>query len=222
MPADKAARRLRSLDVCTVSDALDRLQMKGAVSGIRPVWEGARTAGRVVTMSVGAADGRRPERHLGTKAIEMAEAGDVIVIERRDENPPEGSSWGGLLARAAVQREVAGVVIDGGCRDVDEVRELGLCVSARGVVPFTARNRLVELSVGEEIAIAGVPVAPGDYVIADGSGVAFIRAAEVERVLAEAEEIARREALMAKRLASGDPPSKVMGRTYEELINGTR
>lgn len=222
MDGDPTSDRLRALDVCSVSDALDRLQMPGAVSGIRPVWEGSRAAGRVVTMSVGTSDGRPAQRHLGTAAIEMADSGDVIVIERLDENPSGASSWGGLLARAAVQRGIAGVVMDGACRDVDEIRELGLCVSARAAVPFTARGRLIELSVGREIRIAEVAVATGDYVIADGSGVAFIANAELESVLSTAEGMVAREALMVRRLEEGDQPSKVMGRSYEELIDGAR
>jgi regulator of RNase E activity RraA len=210
-----------SLDVCTVSDALDALGQAGAVAGIRPVWTGARLAGRVITMRVVPAEGARAERHLGATAIDMAQPGDVIVIEQegaKAQTPPS-ATWGGLLSRAAHHRAVGGVVIDGACRDVDEIRELGLPVSARAVVPFTARRRFVEKSVGEPVDIGGVSVATGDFVIADGTGVAFVPEAQLEAVLSRAHLIAAREARMAADLVDGMPVSQVMGRNYEEILD---
>jgi regulator of RNase E activity RraA len=212
--------RLLALDTCTVSDALDRLGLPGAVAGIGPVWEGARTAGQVLTMSVVSADGQRATRHLGTAAIEMAQNGDVIAIERRDRDPLQTSSWGGLLALAAVRRGVTGVIVDGACRDIDEIRRLGLGVWARSAVPFTARGRLIEQSVGDDVAIGGIRVAKGDYVVADGSGITFIAAACVKQVLDVAEGIAAREALMARDIERGEAPTIVMGKAYEEMIHG--
>ena len=68
------------LDTCVVSDALDALGLPGAVAGVLPIWEGSKLAGRVVTMRTVPADGRTSHRHLGTAAIERADAGEVIVI----------------------------------------------------------------------------------------------------------------------------------------------
>jgi regulator of RNase E activity RraA len=215
-----AIERLAGLDVCLVSDALDRLDLPGAVSGMLPVWAGARTAGVVVTMSVGAANGRRADRHLGAAALEHSGPGSVIVIERRDVPPVLASSWGGLLSLAAVKRDVAGVIVDGPCRDTDEIRSLGLPVFSRGVVPFTARRRVIEEAFGESISIAAVRVAPGDFVVADGSGVAFIASAHLDEVLRVAEELSSREAKMAADLERGLAPSDVLGRNYEEMLDG--
>jgi regulator of RNase E activity RraA len=210
-----------SLDVCTVSDALDAFGYVGAVAGIRPVWEGARMAGRVITMRVVPAAGLRAEHHLGAAAIDMAQPGDIIVIEQdgaKSEIPPS-ATWGGLLSRAAHQRSIGGVVIDGACRDVDEIRELGLPVSSRWVVPFTARRRFIEQSVGEPIYLDGVTVNTGDYVIADGTGVAFITKSQLDQVLSRARDIAAREARMAGDLGQGVSVSQVMGRNYEEILD---
>jgi 4-hydroxy-4-methyl-2-oxoglutarate aldolase len=148
--------RLMVLDTCVVSDALDALSLPGAVAGVLPIWEGSKLAGRVVTMRTVPADGHTSHRHLGTAAIERADAGEVIVIEQASGGFPASATWGGLLARAAHLRRIGGVVIDGACRDVDEIRELRLPVSARAVLPFTARGRFVEDTVGEPVVIGQV------------------------------------------------------------------
>ena len=195
--ADLAAR-LDGLDVCAISDALDALRLPGAVAGILPVWEGARVAGRAITMTVTTAPGQRAERHLGAAAIDRARPGEVIVVhqQRTADGALPSAAWGGLLARAAQLHGIGGVVIDGACRDVDEIRELGLPVSARAVLPFTARRRCIETAVGADVVIDGVTVATGDVVVADASGTVFVRAADLDAVLARARRLLARERLM--------------------------
>jgi len=86
------------------------------------------------------------------------------------------------------------------------------------VTTLTARGRIVELATGEPITIRGIRVKPGDYVIADGSGVVFIAAENIERVLDTAEEIFAREAAMAQALREGKPITEVMGANYENML----
>jgi 4-hydroxy-4-methyl-2-oxoglutarate aldolase len=219
MSKDTLVERLGQLDVCLISDVLDRLGLPGAVAGILPIWTGARMFGEVVTMSLGPAEGQRAPRHLGVAALEQAQPTNVIVIEHRDDPPIVASSWGGLLARAALARQVSGIVIDGLCRDVDEIRELGLPVSARGVVPFTARRRVIEVAMGEPVTIAGVSVSPGDLVLGDGTGVVFIAAATAEEVVRVGEELGAREQLMAQDIEKGVLPSEVLSGNYEAMLD---
>jgi 4-hydroxy-4-methyl-2-oxoglutarate aldolase len=218
--ADLAAR-LDGLDVCAISDALDALQLPGAVAGILPVWEGARVAGRAITMTVSTAPGQRAERHLGAAAIDRARPGEVIVVHQQ--RTPDGAlpsaSWGGLLARAAQLHGICGVVIDGACRDVDEIRELGLPVSARAVLPFTARRRCIETAVGADVVIDGVTIASGDIVVADATGTVFVRAADLDAVLARAVRLLARERLMIADLVGGAAASDVLGRDYEDILD---
>ncbi|GGJ39855.1 4-carboxy-4-hydroxy-2-oxoadipate aldolase [Streptomyces brasiliensis] len=204
-----------------VSDALDALGLPGAVAGVLPVWEGSRLAGRIIPMRTVPAQGRTSTQHLGTAAIERAKPGDIIVVEQAGAGAaPVSATWGGLLAQAARLRDIGGIVIDGACRDVDEIRELGLPVSARTAVPFTARGRYVEDTVGRPIRVGEVTVADGDWVVADASGVAFIAASRIEDVLRHAERLVAKERLMAEGLRRGDLPSAVLGRDYEEMLNG--
>ena len=213
---DKAARLAR-LDACAVSDALDKLQLAGVVTGIQRLTTDRRIFGRVVTVKLEKDDGRpAASRHLGTTAIEAAQAGDVIVLEQR--SGVDAACWGGNLSLAAQLRGVAGVVIDGPARDVDEARGYVFTVFARNVTSRTARGRIVETGTNVPIVVGDVQVSPGDYVVADGSAVVFVKAGDIDRVLDAAEVIADRERQMVKDLQSGLAPSLVMGKNYETML----
>jgi regulator of RNase E activity RraA len=215
--AGEFVARLKKLDCCAVSDALDKLGLKGAVTGLGQLSSSRRIAGRVLTvkLGVGEAPAGKP-RHVSTTAIEAAEGGEIIVVE--NQRGVDAGSWGGILSLGAKLRGVAGVIADGPVRDIDEARALDFPVYGSGLTCFTARGRIVELATGEPVTIGGVGVKPGDYAIGDGSGVAFIGAENIERVLAAAEEISAREAAMAQALREGKRITEVMGANYENML----
>jgi regulator of RNase E activity RraA len=201
--------RLRTLDSCAVSDALDTLGLPGATTGIRPLWDvRAAIAGRARTVAAGPRSDDRPARHIAAAAIEAAADGDVLVIANKGRL--DVSCFGGILTLAARRRGIEGVVIDGACRDIAESEKSGFPVFGRAVVPVSARGRIVQLAMEEPVSFAGVTVNPGDFVIADGNGVVFVPAAEVMRVLDLAERIMTREAAMADAVNAGDPVTEVM------------
>jgi regulator of RNase E activity RraA len=208
--------RLRRMDSCAVSDALDKLGLSGSVTGIPRVSTDQRIAGRVLTVKLDRAEGRSNTRHLCTAAIEAATPGDIIVCEQR--TGLDAACWGGNLTIGAQARGVAGAIIEGPARDIDEFRQLGFPVFARSLTGRTARGRIVEVATGEPIQVGDVTVKPGDYVIADGSSVVFIAVSEIEGVLEAAEFIWQREALMAQALREGKPISQVMGTNYEHML----
>jgi regulator of RNase E activity RraA len=210
--------RLRRLDTCAVSDALDRLSLPSAVTGIGPRSVRQRIAGRVRTVKLEAANGRTAKHHLCTTAIEAADAGDVIVIEQR--SGIDAAGWGGILSIGAQTKGVSGVIVDGPARDIDEATDLGFPVYARAVTARTARGRIIEVSTGQPVTIGDVTVTDGDYVLADGSAVTFIPVAQIEKVVADAEKLAAREGLMAKAAREGKPMSQVMGADYEQMLKG--
>jgi 4-hydroxy-4-methyl-2-oxoglutarate aldolase len=214
--SDDLVARLAKLDTCAVSDALDRLGLSGAVNGLHPMWQCPRTVGRVITVKLKRAGAERPARHLGTAAVEAATLGDVIVIDHGGRL--EAAGWGGILSLAAKVKGVAGVIVDGACRDVDESRDVGLPIFARAGTPVTARGRIVEESFNEPIRIGHVAVSPGDLVIADWSGVVFVSRVRAEEIVKTAEEIAAREAQMAEAVRAGRSVVEVMGAGYERML----
>jgi regulator of RNase E activity RraA len=200
-----------------LSDALERIGRMGALLGVRPLSvRPRRIAGRAVTIGLAPADGSTPTSHFGARAVDAAGRGDVLVVA--NDGRVDVASWGGLLSVAAAARGVEGVVVDGACRDVEELSTLPLEVFCRGVTTVTARGRLVERSFGEAVTIGGVTVAPGDWVVGDASGVVVLPAGEVERIVETAHSLARREAEMRRALASGRPAVEVLDRRYETLL----
>lgn len=207
--------RFHKLDSCVVSDAMDRLGVAGVAPGIMRLSTSAKLIGPVLTVRLETADGRLADRHLCTAAIEAAEPGDILVVEHRSRQDCAG--WGGILSRAARVRKIAGVVVDGICRDIDESRELEFPVFARGTIPATARGRVIETDYNCAVTIGSIMVRPGDWVFGDGSGVVFIPKDRVQAVLDQAEQLAAREAALVKDIEAGIPVSKVMSRTYEHM-----
>jgi len=220
---DALLARLAALDSCACSDALDRLGLAGVASGLRPLTVARRVTGRVLTVALGPASsgaGSGGGRHLGTAAIEAAEPGDVIVVAAGGR--VDAAGWGGVLSLAATVRGVRGVIVDGACRDVDETTTLGLPVYALAAIPATARGRQAEVGWNTPVEIAGIAVVPGDLVVADGSGVVFVPAGRAADVIAAAEQIAAREAAMARRLRAGEPASAVLSADYEQMLSARR
>jgi regulator of RNase E activity RraA len=213
---DHFLSRLHKLDSCAVSDALDKLGLKGSVTGIHRFTTELRIAGRVLTVKLDRAEGRSNTRHLCTAAIEAATPGEIIVVEQS--TGLDAASWGGNLAIGAKMRGVAGVIVEGPARDIDDCRKLDFPVFARSHTARTARGRIVEVATGEPITVGDVTVVPGDYVVADASAVVFIAQSEIARVLETAESIVTREEAMAQALRDGVPISKVMGANYETML----
>ncbi len=215
---DEFAIRLAKLDCCAVSDALDQLGLPAAVTGLASLATRRRVTGKVITvrLAAGKAPEGAPAQHLCTSAIDLAQPGQVIVVEQR--TGIECAGWGGILSHAARLGGVAGVIVEGLARDIDEAGEIGFAVYARGATARTARGRIHEAATGGPITVGEVRVASGDWVIADASGVAFVGADRIGAVLDAAERIAFKEAGMTKAVLRGHPVSQVMGASYEHLL----
>lgn len=195
-------KRFIKLSTTNVSDANEFYGIHGSTCQINAVWEGcAKIAGEAVTVRLTAAGAAAPKTHLGIAAIEAAKAGNVIVIDNGGR--PDVSCWGGILATGAKQKGVAGVVIDGACRDIDDYVALDFPVYARGAVVATARGRVIEHSTNDVIQFGGVQVRPGDVVMADRSGVVIVPQEKFAQVLEKAEELYQKEEDMCRDLLSG-------------------
>jgi len=88
------------------------------------------------------------------------------------------------------------VIVDGGVRDLKEVRGLGLAIYARSVVPSSTVSRFAGVAKDVPVRCAGVQIAPGDIIVADEDGVVSVPAARAQEVLKRAQEIDERETKM--------------------------
>ena len=132
----------------------------------------------------------------------------------------DSSCFGGVLATAARQKGIAGVVADGVCRDLEEYRELGFAVFARGPTVITARGRTSEVATNEPVQCCGVLVHPGDFIVADADGAVAIPQQQIERVVRVAQAIAERESGMLADLRAGMSITAVDKKyAYNSMLN---
>ncbi|MGY4640591.1 RraA family protein [Pseudomonas sp. TE24901] len=216
MPLPDPLQRLAELDTNTVSDALDFLQLPGAVVGIRPLWDCPKVVGRASTVKLAPKTDAAPSVHLISPVIDAITTDDrVLVIAGGIEGI---SCWGDIIANAAVAKKIRGSVIDGFSRDIDGSASIGYPVYGRGVTMISARNRVVQVDSGVTLNVGGVAVSEDDYVIADRCGSVFIPAAVIEQVLDLGERIAAREAGMVDAVRSGRSVADVMHDSQFEAI----
>jgi 4-hydroxy-4-methyl-2-oxoglutarate aldolase len=180
--------------VATVHEAQGRTGLLAA--RVAPVCPGARISGSAITVAVPTGDNLMI--HV---AVEQCREGDVVVVA--PEAPSEHGYIGELIATALAAHGVRGFVIDGGVRDVAELRELGFpvwssLVSALG----TVKERLGDVNV--PIACAGRRVEPGDVVVADDDGVVVVPRSTAAEVLDACRERERKEATSRARYAAGE------------------
>lgn len=214
--------RLAALDSAAVSDARDRLGLSSGVAlGLQPLSGRPRISGSVCTVELVQVDpledsaGSAP-RHLCTAAVDSSGPGTVLVVAHGGRTTMAG--WGGVLSAAAKARGIEGVVVDGAVRDVDEARDLGFPMHASAAVPVTARGRVRERDWNVPVEVAGVSVKPGDWVIADSSGVVFIEGHAIDEILDVAETVTAHERTMVEQVRAGTPVAEVMGTRYENLL----
>jgi regulator of RNase E activity RraA len=213
----KYRKRFEKLATTNMADALDKVGIRGAVIGIRPMYDCPKILGRAVTIKITAAGMMKSKYHLGVRAIDAAQPGDVIVIDNRGDL--YNNCWGEILSMGAKMKGVSGVVVDGAARDIDACKEFEFPVYARGTVPITARGRIMEESFNEVVRIGDIQVRPGDIVMADINGVVIIQVERLEEVLEAAEEILKKEEAMVTELRKGVPILEVDQKyAYESML----
>jgi regulator of RNase E activity RraA len=153
---------------------------------IRPLVPGGAFAGPALPVSAAGGDNGPVAR-----AVAVAEAGDVLVIDGGGRDAV--ALFGGVMARRALARGVAGVVVDGCARDLDELVELGLPVYAIGMTPVPPTKVDLRDPV-DAVPCGGRQVRRGDVVTGDGDGVVVVPAADWERVAEAARQGLEREA----------------------------
>lgn len=203
----------------TVSDALDDLGIIGVVGSetLRPTLRDGRAIGRAVTVrnqprriSPLTIAKDRDWRMAELAGIGEASSGDILVIE----GVADVSNMGGIMATIAKREGMAGVIVDGAVRDVGHSRRIGLPIWSSEISPVTGKWRCVTVETNGSVVIAGVPVAAGDLVVADETGVCFIPADRVGEVLERCEAIAAHEVSLEQEIGDGLSVDDLIDRLY--------
>ncbi|GAA1591022.1 RraA family protein [Actinoplanes couchii] len=162
---------------------------------IRPLWNGAAVCGPAYPVTCDSADNLAVHR-----AVELCEPGGVLMVNGWG---VAAGYWGEILTAAAQFQGIAGVVIDGGARDLDGLRARGFPVFARTIGMRGAAKRSPG-ETGQRAKVGGVTVESGDLVVADTDGVLVVRRSMVSKVTADAEERVRYENELLNRVTKGE------------------
>jgi 4-hydroxy-4-methyl-2-oxoglutarate aldolase len=169
---------------------------------IRPVWKGAAVCGPAFTVRCGKADNLAVHR-----ALERCQSGDVLVVDAGG----DGSGYcGDVIANAAIARGVAGVVVDGGVRDVDAFERLRFPVFSRWI-SMRRSNKRDPGTIGETVQIGGVDVHPGDIVVGDADGVFVAPYDTFAKTVEAGEARVQREEEMIRRIKAGELTLDLLG-----------
>jgi len=188
----------KEVATASVADAVDKLAGKRGYMDqrIKPRINDKKVVGQAVTVLEGPTTEFVPPQHA-LDLIDSADAGSVMVIGINAQ--ADVAVWGGLMTAGAYARNFAGAILDGGVRDVTEIRrDYGFPVYARSVSPGTTLGRFKTLGANVPVVCGGVEVNPGDIIVADIDGVVVVPIALAEEVLLMAQEIDRRELEQAK------------------------
>ena len=210
-------QRLARLATTAVSDVLDECgyRQQSLSSAIRPIERGMRFAGTAVCVGGVSEHHVAPDAPAALPAYAIdacVTASSVLVIATRGHE--EGAVVGGLMSLAFARRGCAGVVVDGGVRDADEIATLKLPTFCRYVTPINATKRWRVTSIDQPVSVAGqtsevVGVAPGDYVIGDVDGVMVIPQAIIGDVVEWAERLTDIERTIVAGLNRGESRARL-------------
>lgn len=178
------------------------------IDGVRPSRPGTKLVGVATTLRFVPLREDLFASHGGgqnaqKRAFDAVREGEVIVIEARGETG--SGTMGDILALRAKARGAAGVVTDGGVRDIDAVAAIYLPVFSRGGHPAVLGRRHVPWDVDVTIACGGTTVQPGDIIVGDSDGVIVLPAALAAEVAEAARVQEDEDAWVAEQVTGGAP-----------------
>jgi regulator of RNase E activity RraA len=195
---DELVELFQRLDTTAVSDALDRLGIKGGCPGISARVPGTKAVGRAFTVRY------RPcgvEKGTVGDFLDDVRPGQVVVLDNGGRT--HATVWGDIMTVYARKRGIAGTVIDGVCRDMPRILESRYPIFTRGHIPVTGKDRVELDGLNIPVAVSEVLVRPDDIVLCDDTGVVVVPHDRAEEVLKAAVEIDETEQRILEMLDKG-------------------
>ncbi|MFC2003971.1 RraA family protein [Chloroflexota bacterium] len=204
-PAKELMEGFRQVPTSTVATVMDEMGIGSSgsiISGLRPLLPGVRIAGAAFTIKAIAAERgtfARADYPVG-EVVELTEKDDILVI---DVGGAQVCTMGGLACFAMNLRGVAGLVVEGGVRDAEQIVKIGFPVYTRHVCATSGQTRVKWLAINVPIEIGSVRVCPGDIVIADDTSVAAVPVDKAEEILSRSQHHEELESRFEKELQKG-------------------
>lgn len=193
--------KFRALPAATVYEAAGQHGMIDP--GIRPVYPEARICGPAVTVNCHVGDNL-----MIHKAVTIAEPGDVLVVSIR--NDVRSGAWGEILTTAAMNRGIAGLVIDGAVRDAEATKERGFPVFSRGLAVGATVKKSLGL-INHPLGFGDQVVNPGDLILGDVDGLVVVPKELARDVYAAAVAREEKEETLMSKLSAGSTTLELLG-----------
>jgi 3-hexulose-6-phosphate synthase/6-phospho-3-hexuloisomerase len=190
-------RILEQVSAANLSDALHR---GGVLEGLQPLFKGVRLVGRAFTVRTYPGDWAKP-----VEAIDLAEKGDVIVIDAGGVGP---AIWGELATHSALHRGLAGVVIDGAIRDTYDISQMKFPSFSRLVMPNAGEPKGFG-EIGVPVTMGNRKVETGDWVLGDDDGVVVLPKAMATEYANRAMDVLERENRIRQEIKEGSTLGQV-------------
>lgn len=190
---------LDQLEQCSTSAIADTKHesVKTLATAIKPVHPDCAFAGTVRTVALDPSALWAPVQTLDT-----AREDEVVVVDAADS--VDEAIWGELLSTHATATGVRGIVTNGAVRDISGIRDIGFPVFARATTP-RGPSGSEEAEQNVQVSVGGAPIAPGDVLVGDESGVVVIERDAVEEVTSAAEAIVQTEQEVEHLIGEGKP-----------------
>ena len=169
---------------------------------IRPVWPGARVAGPAYAVTCSPADNLAVHA-----AVAEAPPGSVLVVAA---DPPERGYWGEVLTTGAEAQGLAGLVIDGGVRDLDALHSHAFPVFS-ALIALQGAQKVAGGHIGGTTRVGDVTVHTGDWIVADADGVTVIARTDLQHVIDRGRARAGKEAAIFSKLQEGATTVELLG-----------
>jgi regulator of RNase E activity RraA len=192
------------LYTAVVSDILDDLGHRDHVldPAIRPLGRGEVIAGPANPFLVTEVRQIPAEPYAGEiAALDDVRPGEVILVAAG--GSARAACWGELFSTAARARGARGTLIDGYCRDARSIAALGYPVWCRGMLPLDCKGRAAVTAWRKPAVVGGLPVRPGDLVVADADGAVVVPAGLIEETIRQALAKASKEHRLRDALEAG-------------------
>ncbi len=203
-------KRLKRLDTACICDASKTFRIMDP--GIRPVFQGIKMIGTARTVHC------RGDFLSVINALEEAKENEILVIDAEGDKI---AFAGEMFATEARRKKLAGMVIDGGCRDVKQIRKIQFPVYARYQTPLAGgASKLFKTQI--KVSCGGVPVFPGDILFGDDDGVVVMSENEINSILDIAESVQTIEEKVMKKMEAGSSLFQLMNFSahYEKVSKG--
>ncbi len=188
---------LEQVSAANLSDALHR---GGVMEGIRPLFQGIRMVGRAVTVRTYPGDWAKP-----VEAIDVCEKGDVIVVDAGGVGP---ALWGELATHSALQKGVAGIVVDGAIRDTYDIAQLKFPAFTRLIMPNAGEPKGFG-EIGVPVTVGNQRVENGDWILGDDDGVVVLPRSMATEYANRGMDVLEKENRIREEIKEGSTLSKV-------------